>query len=228
MAPDLWTRMGLPRLKVVIGPRHLGRADITTVCHMSFVSYAPVLLTLFSPSSAGPISQSADAGPLPTTTPPRGFHSDQRYKEVLHPHGGDQGGRPGIRELRRGRERGPFIIKSAFFRSSTPFPYCLKHERMSQASEYAGERELMAYENAFQAARRDTDEPRKFDVDACAPSAYFRFLQRVCSDPELVKEIFGDETDPTKRSILADAKWSSMTDEERKVRANPPSNQCHQ
>ena len=52
-------------------------------------------------------------------------------------------------------------------------------------------------------------------------SAYFLFLQRVRSDPETVKEVFGNETDMTKQSILAAAKWHSMTDDERKVRVNP-------
>ena len=43
------------------------------------------------------------------------------------------------------------------------------------------------------------------------------FLQRIRSDPELVKEVFGDETETTKQSVLAAAKWRSMTDDERKV-----------
>jgi len=47
-------------------------------------------------------------------------------------------------------------------------------------------------------------------------SAYFMFLQRIRSDPELVKDVFGDETETTKQSVLAAAKWRSMTDEERK------------
>ena len=46
------------------------------------------------------------------------------------------------------------------------------------------------------------------------------FLQRIRSDPELVKEVFGDETETTKQSVLAAGKWRSMTDEERKVGAN--------
>ena len=51
--------------------------------------------------------------------------------------------------------------------------------------------------------------------------AYFMFLQRVRSDPELVREVFGDKTEATKQSVLAAAKWRSMTDNERKVCAQP-------
>ena len=43
------------------------------------------------------------------------------------------------------------------------------------------------------------------------------FLQRIRSDAALVLEVFGDETETTKQSVLAAAKWRSMTDEERKV-----------
>ena len=33
-----------------------------------------------------------------------------------------------------------------------------------------------------------------------------------------MKDVFGDETETTKQSVLAAEKWRSMTDEERKVR----------
>jgi len=42
------------------------------------------------------------------------------------------------------------------------------------------------------------------------------FLQRIRSDERLVREVFGDETETTKQSVLAAAKWRSMTDDERK------------
>jgi hypothetical protein len=77
-------------------------------------------------------------------------------------------------------------------------------------------------ENAFRAAQRKAGKSRKSNIkDPNAPkkplSAYFMFLQRIRADPWLVKEIFGDETETTKQSVLAAAKWRSMTDDERKV-----------
>ena len=108
-----------------------------------------------------------------------------------------------------------------------------KYKRMSQAAKDARERELAAYmrtltpddikrENAFRTAQRKAGKSRKANMkDPNAPkkplSAYFMFLQRIRSDPELVKEVFGDETETTKQSVLAAAKWRSMTDDERKV-----------
>jgi hypothetical protein len=77
-------------------------------------------------------------------------------------------------------------------------------------------------ENAFRAAQRKAGKSRKSNIkDPNAPkkplSAYFMFLQRIRSDPRLVEEVFGDETETTKQSVLAAAKWRSMTDDERKV-----------
>lgn len=78
-------------------------------------------------------------------------------------------------------------------------------------------------ENAFRTAQRKAGKSRRGNIkDPNAPkkplSAYFMFLQRIRSDPELVKEVFGDETETTKQSVLAAAQWRSMTDDERKVR----------
>ena len=77
-------------------------------------------------------------------------------------------------------------------------------------------------ENVFRAAQRKAGKSRRGNIkDPNAPkkplSAYFMFLQRIRSDPVLVKEVFGDETETTKQSVLAAEKWRSMTDEERKV-----------
>ena len=77
-------------------------------------------------------------------------------------------------------------------------------------------------ENAFRTAQRKAGKSRKSNIkDPNAPkkplSAYFMFLQRIRSDPALVKEVFGDEQETTKQSVLAAAKWRSMTDDERKV-----------
>jgi len=108
---------------------------------------------------------------------------------------------------------------------------------MSQAAKDVRDRELAAYmrtltpddierENAFRTAQRKAGKSRKANMkDPNAPrkplSAYFMFLQRIRSDPELAKEVFGDEIETTKQSVLAAAKWRSMTDNERKVRAHP-------
>ncbi|EKM59299.1 uncharacterized protein PHACADRAFT_249698 [Phanerochaete carnosa HHB-10118-sp] len=106
------------------------------------------------------------------------------------------------------------------------------YRRRSQAAKEAREREHSAYmrtltpedikrENAFRTAQRKAGKSRKGNIkDPNAPkkplSAYFMFLQRIRSDAALVLEVFGDETETTKQSVLAAAKWRSMTDEERK------------
>ncbi|KAI0692267.1 hypothetical protein BC835DRAFT_1278036 [Cytidiella melzeri] len=107
-------------------------------------------------------------------------------------------------------------------------PYRLR----SQSAKEAREREHAAYmrtltpddikrENVFRTAQRKSGKSRKGNIkDPNAPkkplSAYFMFLQRIRSDPNLVHEVFGDETETTKQSVLAAAKWRSMTDDERK------------
>lgn len=115
-----------------------------------------------------------------------------------------------------------------------PQPY----KRRSQAAKEAREQELAAYmrtltpedikrENAFRAAQRKAGKSRKSNIkDPNAPkkplSAYFMFLQRIRANPQLVREIFGDETETTKQSVLAAAKWRSMTDGERQVLKTKP------
>ncbi|KAK2466040.1 hypothetical protein APHAL10511_001682 [Amanita phalloides] len=105
------------------------------------------------------------------------------------------------------------------------------YKRRSQAMKEARERELNAYmrsltpedikrENAFRAAQRKAGKSRKGNIkDPNAPkkplSAYFMFLQRIRANPRLVRDVFGDETETTKQSVLAAAKWRSMTDAER-------------
>lgn len=106
------------------------------------------------------------------------------------------------------------------------------YKRRSQILKEARERELNAYmssltpddikrENAYRTAQRKAGKSRKGNIkDPNAPkkplSAYFMFLQRIRSNPGMVQEIFGDETETTKQSVLAAAKWRSMTDDERK------------
>ncbi|KAF8663479.1 hypothetical protein AX16_001047 [Volvariella volvacea WC 439] len=105
------------------------------------------------------------------------------------------------------------------------------YKRRSQAAKEDREKELAAYmksltpedikrENAFRAAQRKAGKSRKSNIkDPNAPkkplSAYFMFLQKIRADPRLVQDIFGDETETTKQSVLAAAKWRSMTDAER-------------
>lgn len=107
------------------------------------------------------------------------------------------------------------------------------YKKRSQVLKEARERELDAYmrtltpddikrENLFRTAQRKAGKSRKSNIkDPNAPkkplSAYFMFLQRIRSDPVLVEEVFGTETETTKQSVLAAAKWRSMTDDERKV-----------
>lgn len=106
------------------------------------------------------------------------------------------------------------------------------YKRRSAVLKEARERENAIYmrsltpedikkENAFRTAQRKAGRSRKSNIkDPNAPkkplSAYFMFLQRIRSDPALVREIFGDEQETTKQSVLAAAKWRSMTDDERK------------
>jgi hypothetical protein len=108
------------------------------------------------------------------------------------------------------------------------------YKRRSLAMKEIREREHHAYmssltpddikrENMFRAAQRKAGKSRRGPIkDPNAPkkplSAYFMFLQRIRSDPFLGREVFGDETETTKQSVLAAGKWRSMTDEERKVR----------
>jgi hypothetical protein len=105
------------------------------------------------------------------------------------------------------------------------------YKRKSQAMKEARERDLAAYlrtltpddirrENAYRTQQRKEGKSRKSNIkDPNAPkkplSAYFMFLQRIRANPHLVRDIFGDETETTKQSVLAAAKWRSMTDAER-------------
>lgn len=77
-------------------------------------------------------------------------------------------------------------------------------------------------ENAFRTAQRKAGESRRWNIkDPNAPkkplSAYFMFLHHIRSDVDRIRDVFGDERETTAQSVLAAAKWRSMTDEERKV-----------
>ncbi|KAH7100595.1 hypothetical protein BKA62DRAFT_705927 [Auriculariales sp. MPI-PUGE-AT-0066] len=94
-------------------------------------------------------------------------------------------------------------------------------------------------ENVFRAAQRKAGKSRRGNLkDPNAPkkplSAYFMFLQYIRANMALVQEVFGDETETTKQSVLAAAKWRSLSDDEKKVRAHilssvraPAHGQCH-
>jgi membrane-bound lytic murein transglycosylase B len=49
------------------------------------------------------------------------------------------------------------------------------------------------------------------------------FLQKIRSSAELIQEVFGDETETTKQSILAAKKWRTLTDDEKQVNLPPAS-----
>lgn len=81
-------------------------------------------------------------------------------------------------------------------------------------------------ENKFRAAQRKAGLSRRANIkDPNAPkkplSAYFMFLARIRSDPLLVEEVFGGETETTRQSVLAAQRWREMSDEEKKVRPSP-------
>ncbi|KAI6163150.1 hypothetical protein EDD17DRAFT_1476955 [Pisolithus thermaeus] len=107
-------------------------------------------------------------------------------------------------------------------------PYKQRSLLLKQARERENEAYLRSLspeeikrENAFRTAQRKAGRSRKSNLkDLNAPkkplSAYFMFLQHIRSDPVLVREVFGDEQETTKQSVLAAAKWRSMTDDERK------------
>ncbi|CAG7848408.1 SubName: Full=Uncharacterized protein {ECO:0000313/EMBL:CCA71712.1} [Serendipita indica DSM 11827] len=76
-------------------------------------------------------------------------------------------------------------------------------------------------ENKFRAAQRKAGLSRRANIkDPNAPkkplSAYFMFLAKIRSDPRLVEEVFGGETETTRQSVLAAQTWREMSDEEKK------------
>jgi len=105
-------------------------------------------------------------------------------------------------------------------------------KRRVQVEKEVRERRLMAWqrtltpgdikrENKFRAAQRKAGLSRRANIkDPNAPkkplSAYFMFLARIRSDPVLVEEVFGGETETTRQSVLAARRWREMGDEEKK------------
>ncbi|KAG9095056.1 exp1-like protein [Ceratobasidium sp. UAMH 11750] len=106
------------------------------------------------------------------------------------------------------------------------------YKRKARLAKEEYERELAAWqrmltpedirtENAFRAAQRKAGKSRRSNLkDPNAPkkplSAYFMFLQWIRADPGRVNEVFGDETETTRQSVLAAAKWRTLSDAEKK------------
>jgi hypothetical protein len=79
-------------------------------------------------------------------------------------------------------------------------------------------------ENTFRAAQRRAGKSRRGNIkDPNAPrkplSAYFSFIQAIRADPARAASVFGGETETTRQSVLAAAKWREMSDAEKRVRA---------
>ncbi|KAG8825043.1 exp1-like protein [Serendipita sp. 399] len=105
-------------------------------------------------------------------------------------------------------------------------------KRRVQLEKDARERRLSAWqrtltpgdikrENKFRAAQRKAGLSRRANIkDPNAPkkplSAYFMFLAKIRSDPRLVDEVFGGETETTRQSVLAAQTWRDMSDEEKR------------
>ena len=107
------------------------------------------------------------------------------------------------------------------------------YKRKARFAKDEYERELAAWqrmltpddirtENAFRAAQRKAGKSRRSNLkDPNAPkkplSAYFMFLQWIRADPNRVIEVFGEETETTRQSVLAAAKWRTLSDAEKNV-----------
>ncbi|WFD43822.1 hypothetical protein MPSI1_002487 [Malassezia psittaci] len=75
-------------------------------------------------------------------------------------------------------------------------------------------------ENAFRSAQRKLGKSRRSNLkDPNAPkkplSAYFLYLRTIRKNPELCKEVLEGEHETTKQSVLAAAKWRSMSESEK-------------
>lgn len=76
-------------------------------------------------------------------------------------------------------------------------------------------------ENLFRSAQRKMGKSRRGNLkDPNAPkkplSAYFLFLRTIRMDPALCQEVLEGEHETTKQSVLAAAKWRTMSDAEKK------------
>ncbi|KAJ1308862.1 hypothetical protein OPQ81_004550 [Rhizoctonia solani] len=106
------------------------------------------------------------------------------------------------------------------------------YKRKARLAKEEYERELAAWqrtltpedirqENAFRSAQRKAGKSRRSNLkDPNAPkkplSAYFMFLQWIRADPARVQDVFGEETETTRQSVLAASKWRDLSDAEKK------------
>ncbi|CAE6510686.1 unnamed protein product [Rhizoctonia solani] len=106
------------------------------------------------------------------------------------------------------------------------------YKRKARHAKEEYERELAAWqrtltpddirqENVFRSAQRKAGKSRRSNLkDPNAPkkplSAYFMFLQWIRADPARVRDVFGDETETTRQSVLAASKWRDLSDAEKK------------
>ncbi|CAE6528202.1 unnamed protein product [Rhizoctonia solani] len=106
------------------------------------------------------------------------------------------------------------------------------YKRKARFAKEEYERELAAWqrtltpddirqENVFRSAQRKAGKSRRSNLkDPNAPkkplSAYFMFLQWIRADPARVQDVFGDETETTRQSVLAASKWRELSDAEKK------------
>jgi hypothetical protein len=77
-------------------------------------------------------------------------------------------------------------------------------------------------ENVFRSAQRKAGKSRRSNLkDPNAPkkplSAYFMFLQWIRADPARIQDVFGEEGETTRQSVLAASKWRELSDAEKKV-----------
>ncbi|PVF91129.1 hypothetical protein CPB86DRAFT_720031, partial [Serendipita vermifera] len=97
------------------------------------------------------------------------------------------------------------------------------HERRLQAWQRTLTPEDIKRENRFRAAEHKAGLSSPANIkDPNAPkppkkplSAYFLFITRIRSDPALFQEVFGDEMEVTRQSVLAARRWREMSDEEK-------------
>ncbi|CAE6509740.1 unnamed protein product [Rhizoctonia solani] len=106
------------------------------------------------------------------------------------------------------------------------------YRRKARLAKEEYERELAAWqrtltpedirqENVFRSAQRKAGKSRRSNLkDPNAPkkplSAYFMFLQWIRADPARIRDVFGDETETTRQSVLAASKWRDLSDGEKK------------
>ena len=106
-----------------------------------------------------------------------------------------------------------------------------KYQERSQEAKEGWEKEMAEWrakltpedikqENMYRSAQRKLGKSRRGNLkDPNAPkkplSAYFLFLRTIRTDPELSKQILEGEQETTRQSVLAAAKWRSLSEAEK-------------